>query len=168
MSSTESTLIDWTKSHITNLYAPHAENSGTDEAVQLQTDLDAAFAPDAEIRLNHTLVDREKLKAFVASRRAGKVSTEVECKPEDLIEAPVEEGNAEAGSIVAGKVTLIRTHKWRIRAAPAKTSTVILFSAKIMQKPSPQIVQLFQTSVDKPVQIVLPTVRHAEVDASAL
>ncbi|KAJ7468587.1 hypothetical protein FB451DRAFT_1400953 [Mycena latifolia] len=160
-----SPLLDWTKTQLTALYAPqtNAPHAG-DEAAQLNAAVDAAFAPDAEIHLNHTRVDRAAFRAFVEGRRGG--VTDVECNPEDLIETPVEEGNAEAGSIVAGKLTLVRTHKFRIRAAPAKTSTVISFSAKIMQKPSPQIVQLFQTSVDKPFQVVLPTAK--QVDASAL
>ncbi|KAJ6468975.1 hypothetical protein DFH09DRAFT_1381062 [Mycena vulgaris] len=166
-----SPLVDWTKSQISSLYAPQTKHPG-DETAQLNSDtahltteLDAAFAPDAEIYLNHTRVDRAAFRDFIESRRAG--TTEVECKPEDLIEAPVEEGNPEAGSIVAGKATLIRTHKFRIRAAPAKTSTVLAFSVKIVKNPKPQIVQMFQTAVDKPFQVVLPTVRHTE-DASAL
>ncbi|KAJ7938186.1 hypothetical protein B0H13DRAFT_1851643 [Mycena leptocephala] len=95
---------------------------------KLTTDLDAAFAPDAEIHLNHAVIDREKFREFVQSRRSAK--TQVECKPEDLIETPVEEGNTEAGSIVAGKATLIKTLPFLIRAAPAKTSTVISLAQK--------------------------------------
>jgi hypothetical protein len=140
-------LIDWTTSQISALYAPQhsAANAHVDAAAQLTTDLDAAFAPDAEIHLNHAVVDREKFREFVQSRRSAK--TQVECKPEDLIETPVEEGNAEvrpvvsrtsnlltvaaqAGSIVAGKATLIKTLPFLIRAAPAKTTTVLSFSAK--------------------------------------
>ncbi|KAJ6542635.1 hypothetical protein B0H19DRAFT_1267870 [Mycena capillaripes] len=153
-------------SHISALYAPHhaSANAHVDDAAQLSTELDAAFAPDAEIHLNHARVDREKFKEFIASRRSG--TTQVECKPEDLIETPVEDGNADAGSIVAGKATLIKTHPFLIRAAPAKTTTVISFSAKIQPKPKPQIVQLFQTSVDQPFKVTLPT-PHA-IDASAL
>jgi len=160
-----SSLIDWTTSQISALYAPQPHASA-ENAAQLTTSLDTAFAPDAEIHLNHTRVDREKFREFVESRRAG--TTEVECKPEDLIETPVmEEGNTDAGSIVAGKATLVHTHPFLIRAAPAKTSTVISFSAKIQQRDSkPQIVQLFQTSANKPFQVTLPTPRA--VDASAL
>ncbi|KAJ7777569.1 hypothetical protein DFH07DRAFT_797263 [Mycena maculata] len=163
-----SPLTDWTKAQFSALYAPtnvqDPEHAPVDQAAQLQTDFDATFSPDADIRLNHTVVDREKFKEFVKSRRS--LTAQVECRPEDLIETPVEGGNAEAGSIVAGKVTLVRTYPFRIRAAAAKTSTVIIFSAKIQPNPKPQIVQLFQTSVDKSFQINLPTARH--VDASEL
>ncbi|KAJ7482317.1 hypothetical protein B0H11DRAFT_1219404 [Mycena galericulata] len=163
-----SSLTDWTKAQFSNLYAPSSVQSPADahidDAARLQAALDETFAPDAEIYLNHVVVDREALRAFVESRRSKTAA--VECTPEDLIERPVEEGNAEAGSIVAGKVTLVRTHPFRIRAAAAKTSTVISFSAKIKQTPKPQIVQLFQTYVDKSFQINLPTPRH--VDASEL
>ncbi|KAJ7817847.1 hypothetical protein B0H14DRAFT_3148047 [Mycena olivaceomarginata] len=164
-----SSLIDWTTSKISALYASqHSsdEDAHTDTAAQLKTDLDAIFAPDAEIHLNHALVDREKFKEFVESRRSG--TTQVEFQPEDLIETPVEDGNSDAGSIVAGKITLVKTHKFRIRAAPAKTTTIISFSAKIKQNPEPQIVQLFQTSVDRPFKVTLPTPGSHAVDASAL
>ncbi|KAF7326878.1 hypothetical protein MVEN_02581700 [Mycena venus] len=160
-----SSLIDWTASQISGLYAPQ-HTSGANAAQLTKTPLDlSAFAPDAEIHLNHTRVDLDKYREFVESQRAG--ATEVECKPEDLIETPVEEGNPEAGSIVAGKATLVRTYPFLLRAAPMQTSTVISFSAKILNKDSkPQIVQLFQTTADKPVQVNLQT-PHS-VDASAL
>ncbi|KAF7373409.1 hypothetical protein MSAN_00550500 [Mycena sanguinolenta] len=161
-----SSLIEWTMSRMSALYSPQhssAENTDTDASAQLQTQFDSTFAADAEIHLNHTLVDYEQFKEFVKSRRTE--STEVECKPEDFIETPVEEGNADSGSIVAGKVTLVRTHKFRIRVGRAKTTTVISFSAKIKQTPEPRIVQLFQTSVDKPFQVNL---NPRAVDASAL
>jgi hypothetical protein len=71
----------------------------------------------------------------------------MEFKPEDLVETQVDADDAQvrlrancnlnakfragqSDAIVAGKITLVRTHKFRIRAAPAKTSTVILFSAR--------------------------------------
>ncbi|KAJ7145867.1 hypothetical protein C8R44DRAFT_863710 [Mycena epipterygia] len=159
-----STLTDWTKSQLSTLYGPQSDSHTENAAAQLGTALDAAFAPDAEIYLNHTPVDREKFREFAEEQRAG--TTEIECKPEDFIETPVDEGDAE-WSIVAGKMTLIRTHKFRIRAAPAKTRTVISFSAKILKNPKPQIVQLFQTSANKPFEVVLPTVRQTQaVDAS--
>lgn len=92
--SNSSSLIDWMTSQISELYAPHhTANVHVDEAAQLSTEFDAAFAPDAEIHLNHARVDREKFKEFIASRRSG--TTQVECKPEDLIETPVEDGNSE-------------------------------------------------------------------------
>ncbi|KAJ7145864.1 hypothetical protein C8R44DRAFT_863707 [Mycena epipterygia] len=165
-------LADWMKSQLTALYAPPSVVPPTDDvAAQLSIAVDAAFAPDAEIRLNHALVDRTAFREFVQSRRAAGGTTEVVCSSEDLIEAAVDEGDVEAGTIVAGKVTLVRTHKFRIRAARAKTRTVIVFSAKILQNPDPQIVQLFQTSVDKPFEVAFPTARAAPqtqaVDAGA-
>ncbi|KAJ6570712.1 hypothetical protein B0H10DRAFT_2237735 [Mycena sp. CBHHK59/15] len=134
-------------------------------AAQISGALDAAFASDAEIYLNHALVDRETFREYVSGERAagGHGRTEVECKSEDLTET-----EADGASIVAGKMTLVHTHNFRIRAAPARNSTVIVFSAKIRKSPTPQIVQLFQTSVDKPFQINLPTVRQPPVDAGAL
>ncbi|KAF8183879.1 hypothetical protein K438DRAFT_1838772 [Mycena galopus ATCC 62051] len=135
-----SSLIDWTTSQFTALYVAKQESSPADATSDLTLGL-SAFAPDAEIHLNHTHVDQAKFREFVEGRRA-------------------------AGSIVAGKLTLVRTHPFLIRAAPMKTSTVISFSAKIKQSgDKPQIVQLFQTSADKPVQITLQAPR---VDASAL
>ncbi|KAJ6476189.1 hypothetical protein C8R45DRAFT_1009163 [Mycena sanguinolenta] len=161
-----SSLIEWTMSRISALYSPQhssAETTDIDASAQLQTELDSTFAADAEIHLNHAQVDYEQFREFVKSRRTE--STEVDCKPEDLIETPVEEGNADAGSIVAGRVTLVRTQKFRIRVGRAKTSTVISFSAKIKRTPEPRIVQLFQTSVDKPFQVNL---NPRPVDASTL
>ncbi|KAF7373406.1 hypothetical protein MSAN_00550200 [Mycena sanguinolenta] len=156
--SIPSSLTDWIIAQFSALYAPQQQYSN-DDATPL-----SAFAPDAEFHLNHTRVDNEKFKEFVEARRA--VTSGVECKAEDLIETPVEEGNAEAGSIVAGRATLVRTHPFLIRAAPMKTTTVISFSAKIKQiGDKPQIVELFQTSADKPVQI---TLQAPPVDASAL
>ncbi|KAJ7239974.1 hypothetical protein B0H12DRAFT_1237457 [Mycena haematopus] len=156
-----SSLIDWTMSSISALYSPHhssGQNTDIDASAQLKIELDSTFAPDADIHLNHTQVDFEKFRQFVQSRRTD--ATEVECKPEDFIETPIEEGTADSPgsiSIVAGTVTLIRTQKFRIRVGHAKTTTVISFSAKIKQNPKPQIVQLFQTSVDKPFHINLAT-----------
>jgi len=161
-----SSLIDWATSKFSMLYSPQpsaAENTDIDAEEQLQTDVDSIFAPDAEIHLNHTQVDRGQFKEFVQSRRVG---TTVEANPEDFIETPVDEGNPDSGSIVAGKLTLVRTHKFRIRVGPAKTTTVISFSAKIKPTPTPQIVQLFQTSVDKGFQVNFPTPHR--VDAGAL
>ncbi|KAJ6476192.1 hypothetical protein C8R45DRAFT_1009172 [Mycena sanguinolenta] len=158
MSSSSSSLTDWIIAQFSVLYASQQQHSD-DGATPL-----SAFAPDAEIHLNHTRADLEKFKEFVEGRRA--VTSGVECKAEDLIETPVEEGNVEAGSIVAGRATLVRTHPFLIRAAPMKTTTVISFSAKIKQNGGKrQIVELFQTSADKPVQIAL---QAPPVDASVL
>ncbi|KAJ7239972.1 hypothetical protein B0H12DRAFT_1135435 [Mycena haematopus] len=150
-----SSHIDWITAQFSALYAPKQQNSdGDDDATQPATPL-SAFAPDAEIHLNHTRVDHAKFREFVEGRRA--VTTGVECKTEDLIEAVIEAGSE---SIVAGKATLWRTHPFKMRAAPMKTSTVIIFSAKIKQNGGrPQIVELLQTSADRPVQITLQTPR---------
>ncbi|KAJ7223124.1 hypothetical protein GGX14DRAFT_557697 [Mycena pura] len=161
-------LLDWTATRICALYAAH-------DAAQLDADLDATFAPDAEFHMNHVCVDRATFAASLPGRAAGTTTkVDVECSPEDLIEAPVAADNPEAsgfvaGSIVAGKVTVVRTHPWRIRAAHAKSRIVIVFSVKIEKNPQPQIVQLFQTSASKPFPIVFPTVRQPqEVDADTL
>ncbi|KAJ7141864.1 hypothetical protein C8R43DRAFT_1131170 [Mycena crocata] len=155
-----SPLVDWTRTQISALYTPQKahghENAEIDDAAQLQNALDATLAPNAEIQLEDTPVDHAKFRDFVQSRRTA--ASEVECKPEDLKETPVEEGNAEAGSIVEGKVAMVRTHGFRIRAAPAKTSTVISFRAKVVPGPQPRIVQLIQTSEDKPFPIHLPAI----------
>ncbi|KAJ6482864.1 hypothetical protein C8R47DRAFT_1132935 [Mycena vitilis] len=167
MSSDSESLTAWTTAQFSTLYAPHhdSHDNAHEDAAKPPPDLDAAFAPDAEIHLNHTRVDRAKFQEWVQTHRwAG--SMELQCDPEDFIETPVEEGNPDAGTIVAGKATLVRTMKFRIRAAPAKNTTVISFSAKIQKNPKRQIVQLFQTAAEKPFKVVLPT-PHA-VDASAL
>ncbi|KAJ7145857.1 hypothetical protein C8R44DRAFT_756054, partial [Mycena epipterygia] len=138
--------------------------------VQLSTAVDAAFAPDAEIRLNHALVDHTAFREFMRSRCAAGGTTEVE-EGHDEVRSVRTVLALSAGSIVAGKVVLLRTHKFRIRATHAKMCTVIVFSTKIMKNPSPQIVQLFQASVDKPFEVTFPTAREAPqtraVDAAA-
>ncbi|KAJ7715154.1 hypothetical protein B0H16DRAFT_1617051 [Mycena metata] len=158
-------LIDWTAAQFTALYTPPATDATDAEDSNLIEQLDATFAPDAEIHLNHQRnVGSAKFKEFVAGRRGP--GTKVECKPEDLVETPFEDGDADAGTIVAGTATLTRTHKFRIRAAPAQTRTVIIFSARIKPNPKPQIVELFHTAVDKPFAVNLHPA-HA-VDARAL
>ncbi|KAJ6570707.1 hypothetical protein B0H10DRAFT_1025883 [Mycena sp. CBHHK59/15] len=117
-------LAKWATSHLSALYSPPTGLA----AAQISGALDAAFAPDAEIYLNHALVDRETFREYVSGERAagGHGRTEVECKSEDLTET-----EADGASIVAGKMTLVHTHNFRIRAAPARNSTVIVFSANI-------------------------------------
>ncbi|KAJ7160806.1 hypothetical protein C8R46DRAFT_1038036 [Mycena filopes] len=167
-----STLADWTAAQLTALYAP--PDNGTDEKATADAAFASTFAPDAEIFLNHARVGAAELRAFVEARRAGAA---FECKSEDLVQGPVATGeeeaeaDADAGTtIVAGTATLVRTHKFRIRAAPAQTRTVIVFSARIKETPTRQIVQLFHTAVDKPFKVNLHPALHAPatVDASAL
>ncbi|KAJ7619429.1 hypothetical protein FB45DRAFT_930771 [Roridomyces roridus] len=154
--TSSSSFTEWTKTQFTALYASgvNEENNPTDK---LDSILDATFSSDVEIHLNHVAVDLDKFKEFV-ERRLSKTA-QLECSPEDLIETPVEDDNPDAGSIVAGKVTLVRTFPFRIRAAPAKTSTVIMFSAKIKHD---RIVQLFQTTADKSFRINLSGARNTE------
>ncbi|KAJ7147382.1 hypothetical protein C8R46DRAFT_548278 [Mycena filopes] len=167
-----STLADWTAAQLTALYAS-PDNDAEDKAAT-DAAFAATFAPDAEIYLNHARVGAAELREFVETRRAGAA---FECKSEDLVQGPVstvtgeeEEAEADAGTtIVAGTATLVRTHKFRIRAAPAQTRTVIVFSARIKETPTRQIVQLFHTAVDKPFKVNLHPALHAPaVDASAL
>ncbi|KAK7055169.1 hypothetical protein R3P38DRAFT_2845556 [Favolaschia claudopus] len=140
-----SPLIDWTAAQLSALYSP--KHTAPNESPKLDLDL-SAFAPDAEIRLNHAKVELKKeFLAFVESRRS--VTAGVECQMDDVVETAVEEGNdavrlrlavelirrsqlngAQAGKIVAGKATLVRTHPFLMRAAPMKTQTILIFSAK--------------------------------------
>ncbi|KAF7320983.1 hypothetical protein HMN09_00185100 [Mycena chlorophos] len=171
MSSTNS-LITWTITHLTDLYSRPDTPEPTGEAqphvdltTQLNTNLDASLAPDAELWLNHRRVSRAEFAEFLGKGRGLTKKGEVECKNEDCIESLVEEGKPEEGSVVAGTATIVHTHPWRIRAAPAKTRVVVVFSAKIQKNPEPQIVQLFHTWASKPFPIVMP---HRQVDADAL
>ncbi|KAK7055174.1 hypothetical protein R3P38DRAFT_2845583 [Favolaschia claudopus] len=145
-------LVDWTISKFSGLY----ERGETEDFTQLDSDMDGIFANGAEINLNDEKIDLPKFKEFVASRWSALGTTEVQYKAEELTEKPVEEGNPNAGSIVEGKINVLRKLKIRIRAAPAKTSTVISFRAKIQTDPQPRIVQLSQTTEDKAVPIVIP------------
>ncbi|KAJ7279130.1 hypothetical protein C8J57DRAFT_1305638 [Mycena rebaudengoi] len=149
--------VSWIQSQFSSLYI---QSSPENDKIESAASLDTAFSPDAEIHLNHVRVERAAFAEYVGSRRGGGADVTMEFKPEDLVETQVDADDAQSDAIVAGKITLVRTHKFRIRAAPAKTSTVILFSARIKRNPNAQIVQLFQTSVDKPFQVNLSAVHH--------
>ncbi|KAJ7073268.1 hypothetical protein B0H15DRAFT_806855 [Mycena belliarum] len=179
-STTNADLIAWTKTQFTDMYDPShasrplppsdpspAKQAAASEA-QLNAVLEAAIAPDAEIYLNHARVDRAAFGAWAAARRG--FNTEVQCAEDGLLARPVEEGDDAKGTIVAGTLTLVRTHAFRIRAAPARTRTVLVFSARIVREgegAQPRIAQLFQTAVDRPFRIVMPTVRHEPGDATS-
>ncbi|KAJ7058096.1 hypothetical protein C8F01DRAFT_1149526 [Mycena amicta] len=166
------TLVEWTTARLTSLWGPASpEPTGepqehVDRATQLHTALDATFSPDAEFFLNHTRVERAAFADFLGKGRATTTTDQVDCKNEDCIETLVDEGNPDAGSIVAGTATIVHTHPWRIRAAPAKTRIVVVFSARINKSPQPQIVQLFHTWASKPFPIVMP--HQHNIDASTL
>lgn len=91
-------LIDWTAAQFTALYAPPATDTADAEDSNLIQQLDTTFEPDAEIYLNHLRsVGSAQFKEFVASRRGA--GTEVECKPEDLVETPFEDGDADVSEV---------------------------------------------------------------------
>ncbi|KAF7297211.1 hypothetical protein MIND_00954200 [Mycena indigotica] len=155
-------LVNWTTTRLSELYAaPEPEPTGkatehVDRATQLSSLLGTTFAPEAEIYLNHKRVEQAAFADFLNQGRALTTRDEVQCNNEDCVETPLDQENPEAGSIVAGTATVIHTHPWRIRAAPAKTRIIIVFSAKITKSPEPRIVQLFHTWASKPFPIIMP------------
>ncbi|EIN06368.1 hypothetical protein PUNSTDRAFT_121615 [Punctularia strigosozonata HHB-11173 SS5] len=152
-----SDLQSWAQNQLAAVY-----NAASDE------DFDAAvertFSQDAQIEIDGKAYGLSEAKeAFGIQRKPG-VSTKNdfawEQEPKSLA-ATAEGGNADE---VTGSILLTHHMKFRIRAAPAQTQTVINFHAKVSGEGSARrIVSLKESIEGRQVPIRFPQVhRHDE------
>ncbi|CAK5271777.1 unnamed protein product [Mycena citricolor] len=147
-------LANWVQTQMKAIYAPDPHTQA-----DLQSVLDDSFSPDADIQVDGASMTLDDFKGSVESHRGGTANISLSSDPEEF-KVVHTAGQSGADSTVSGKMTLVRTHPWLVRAAPAQTSTEITFDAQVASNPKPQIVQLVQKSVHKPVQVHLAPVRN--------
>lgn len=141
--STSTSNAAWLQASLAALYKPNDSD--------FESNFDRTFAADAEITANHAPIARDAFKEDMRSR--GFAATSVDVSYKDVIEAPVADGQqatevstsrsskwtgsltcvvflSPQSGIVAGFVSVTRSLRFRIRAAPAQTTANIIFSAK--------------------------------------
>ncbi|KAH8110376.1 hypothetical protein DFH11DRAFT_1514418 [Phellopilus nigrolimitatus] len=143
-------LKEWTRERLSALYTAPTEDA-------FHASFESAFAPAcAHVRLNGEEVERNEFKSRIMSMRAPMTSADV--KWEDL--NTVEE--EEARGTVSGSWTVVRSLKFRLRAAPAQMKRVITFNARVEPGDSAgeddprRIVSLTETVEDSHVPAYFP------------
>ncbi|KAF8635326.1 hypothetical protein AX17_003945 [Amanita inopinata Kibby_2008] len=145
-------LTSW---FVTHTEALHSQLPPGDNL--LQDAFKAMFADEAKIVVNHEQVSVREYWEEVEKRRFAVVGESVEWR--DVLERAGTgtgggDGEGEEG-IVAGSYVLTRSLKFRVRVTPAQTTSHVVFSAKVRkwQGEERRIVEMFVTSVDKPVPV---------------
>ncbi|EIW82447.1 hypothetical protein CONPUDRAFT_81921 [Coniophora puteana RWD-64-598 SS2] len=162
-----STPVDhatWLQSHLTTLCESESEDS-------FHGSFDSVFAPGCQVIVNHTPASIDEFKDQLRTNLGASVSAKTSW--ENVITAsprsPSEDNQessqgvtSDQASIVAAFVTITRSMKFRIRAAPAQRQSLVHLSAKIEgngteEADGRRITSLLWTSVERTPPIHFPT-----------
>ena len=163
----------WLQSRLTAVCESENEDS-------FQNSFNPMFAPGCQVIVNHTPIAIETFKDQLRTSLGASVSAKTDWENvitaspktrEDDQESP-QCSTSEEASIVAAFLTITRSMKFRIRAAPAQRQSLVHLSAKIEGNGTEdadgrRITSLWWTSVERTPPIHFPTPHAVSVQAGS-